>query len=318
MEITTQAAEPADGPDPADAGAPDLRSVQHEGELHDLADERERRQPVREAGLLGERQLREEREPAARLRHEHDVPGGHHGWHPREEQAGCHRQRAGRERAAAHQSDEREDQARLRHHADPARRVHLRSLGQRRQQRRSIRTSTTATGGEPTYAGQAGFASGYYDVDQRHTSHSFVLRTDRKKDWDVELIGSTYKFDHDRQRSPLTASATGMSYRPERPGRRVRRHRLADARPQGHVEAGRADLGAHAELRRCTTSTTSWRTRRTTRRTGRTTTCGRASSRRATARPGRRRCGRRTRGTSPRTSSSRSADATRTGGASTG
>jgi iron complex outermembrane receptor protein len=70
----------------------------------------------------------------------------------------------------------------------------------------------TQAGGQPTYAGQAGFASGYYDIDQRHTANSFVLRTDRKKDWDVELIGSTYRFNHDRQRSPLTATATGMSY----------------------------------------------------------------------------------------------------------
>jgi iron complex outermembrane recepter protein len=72
--------------------------------------------------------------------------------------------------------------------------------------------TTAGSGGQPTYAGQAGFASGYYELDQRHTSHSLVLRTDRKKTWDLELIGSTYHFDRDRQRSPLTATATGTGF----------------------------------------------------------------------------------------------------------
>jgi iron complex outermembrane receptor protein len=70
----------------------------------------------------------------------------------------------------------------------------------------------TVAGGQPTYAGQAGFASGYYDINQKHTANSFVLRTDRKKAWDLELIGSTYRFDHDRQRSPLTATASGTGF----------------------------------------------------------------------------------------------------------
>jgi iron complex outermembrane receptor protein len=62
--------------------------------------------------------------------------------------------------------------------------------------------------GQPTLAGQAGFASGVYDVDQRHTAQAFTLRTDRKKDWDLELIGSTYRFNYDQQRSPLSATAS--------------------------------------------------------------------------------------------------------------
>jgi len=56
--------------------------------------------------------------------------------------------------------------------------------------------------GRPTFANQAGFASGFYDIDQRHTAQAFTLRTDRKKDWDVELIGSAYRFNYDQQRSP--------------------------------------------------------------------------------------------------------------------
>jgi iron complex outermembrane receptor protein len=66
--------------------------------------------------------------------------------------------------------------------------------------------------GQPTYAGQAGFASGAYDIDQRHTAQAFTLRTDRKKDWDVELIGSTYRFGFDQQRSPVSAGASGTTY----------------------------------------------------------------------------------------------------------
>jgi iron complex outermembrane receptor protein len=62
--------------------------------------------------------------------------------------------------------------------------------------------------GQPTFANQTGFASGFYDLDQRHTAQAFTLRTDRKKDWDLELVGSTYRFNYDQQRSPLGASAT--------------------------------------------------------------------------------------------------------------
>jgi iron complex outermembrane receptor protein len=62
-----------------------------------------------------------------------------------------------------------------------------------------------STSGSPTYAGQTGFASGFYDVDQRHTAQAFTLRTDRKKTWDLELVGSTYRFGFDQQRFPERA-----------------------------------------------------------------------------------------------------------------
>jgi iron complex outermembrane receptor protein len=65
--------------------------------------------------------------------------------------------------------------------------------------------------GQRTYAGQSGFASGVYDIDQRHTAQSFTLRTDRKKDWDLELVGSTYRFNYDQQRSPATAATDTFS-----------------------------------------------------------------------------------------------------------
>ena len=66
--------------------------------------------------------------------------------------------------------------------------------------------------GAPTYAGQAGFATGFYDIDQRHTAQALTLRTDRKKTWDVEFVGSSYRFGYDQQRFPLTASANGTDF----------------------------------------------------------------------------------------------------------
>src|SRR5690349_11229186 len=69
-----------------------------------------------------------------------------------------------------------------------------------------------STSGSPTFAGQAGFATGFYDIDQRHTAQAFTLRTDRRKTWDVELVGSTYRFGYDQQRFPLTASASGTDF----------------------------------------------------------------------------------------------------------
>lgn len=66
--------------------------------------------------------------------------------------------------------------------------------------------------GTPTFAGQAGFASGYYALTQRHTSHSLTLRTNSGKDWDFEAVGTAYRFDIDRQRFASSASATDTTF----------------------------------------------------------------------------------------------------------
>lgn len=66
--------------------------------------------------------------------------------------------------------------------------------------------------GSDSYAGLAGFASGYYDLLQAHSAQSLSLRTDRRKDWDWELVGTRYRMDTDRQRFPLTASSTDLSF----------------------------------------------------------------------------------------------------------
>jgi iron complex outermembrane receptor protein len=69
-----------------------------------------------------------------------------------------------------------------------------------------------ATASTPTYGGQAGFASGFYDLEQRHSSHSVSLRTDNRGAWDFEAIAAHYAFDKDQQRVPTSASANDTSF----------------------------------------------------------------------------------------------------------
>lgn len=67
--------------------------------------------------------------------------------------------------------------------------------------------------GSATYAGLAGFATGHYELLQRHTSHNVSLRTNNPTgNWDWEVVGTTYRFDKDQQRSPTTALATGLGF----------------------------------------------------------------------------------------------------------
>jgi iron complex outermembrane recepter protein len=66
---------------------------------------------------------------------------------------------------------------------------------------------TSSQTGNPTFAGQSGFATGYYNLDQEHSAQILSLRSDTKGKWDFELIGTHYSFDNDRQRSPAAAAA---------------------------------------------------------------------------------------------------------------
>ena len=67
--------------------------------------------------------------------------------------------------------------------------------------------------GAESFAGQAGFATGYYDLIQQHSSHALTLRSnDVKGDWDWEVVGTAYRMDKDQQRSPATASGTDLSF----------------------------------------------------------------------------------------------------------
>jgi iron complex outermembrane receptor protein len=66
--------------------------------------------------------------------------------------------------------------------------------------------------GVPTFAGQTAFATGFYDLDEAHTSHSLSLRTDTKRDWDFEAVGTLYRFDKDQQRTPTAASSSDTTF----------------------------------------------------------------------------------------------------------
>jgi iron complex outermembrane receptor protein len=69
-----------------------------------------------------------------------------------------------------------------------------------------------ARSGAPTFAGQAAFASGFYTLEQSHTAQSLSLRSDTRRMWDFELVGTTYTFGDDQQRTPTTASSTGDTF----------------------------------------------------------------------------------------------------------
>ncbi|MEP6781011.1 MAG: TonB-dependent receptor, partial [Gemmatimonadaceae bacterium] len=63
-----------------------------------------------------------------------------------------------------------------------------------------------------TFAGVSGFASGNYHLEQQHFSHSLSVRSDTRKDWDFEAVGTLYRFDKDVQRTPTTVTATGVTF----------------------------------------------------------------------------------------------------------
>ena len=68
--------------------------------------------------------------------------------------------------------------------------------------------------GQPTYASQAGFASGNYDLLQRHSAHSLSVRSDTRGVWDFDAAATMYSFDEDRQRTPTSAPSTGTTFGP--------------------------------------------------------------------------------------------------------
>jgi iron complex outermembrane receptor protein len=67
-------------------------------------------------------------------------------------------------------------------------------------------------GAAGTFGGQAGFASGYYNLLENHTSHSLSVRTHDSRDWDFEAVGTVYRFNNDQQRTPNTVSATDETF----------------------------------------------------------------------------------------------------------
>jgi iron complex outermembrane receptor protein len=61
-------------------------------------------------------------------------------------------------------------------------------------------------GGVQSFGGQNGFATGNYDLFQRHMSHALSLRTDTRRAWDFELVGAAYRIQKDRQRFPTAVN----------------------------------------------------------------------------------------------------------------
>lgn len=66
--------------------------------------------------------------------------------------------------------------------------------------------------GQPTFAGLAGFASGCYELSQRHSGHSVSVKTATRSRWDFEAAASRYRMDRDRQRSPVAATVNGTGF----------------------------------------------------------------------------------------------------------
>ncbi len=55
--------------------------------------------------------------------------------------------------------------------------------------------------GVPTYGGQAGFASGTYDLYQQHSMHSLTAKSNTQGMFDWEAVASLYSVDKDQQKS---------------------------------------------------------------------------------------------------------------------
>jgi iron complex outermembrane receptor protein len=75
----------------------------------------------------------------------------------------------------------------------------------------NVETYLSNSAGAPTFAGFAGFATGYFDQIQQHSAHSVTLRSNTRGAVDFEASASRYRMDRDEQRSPSTASATGAA-----------------------------------------------------------------------------------------------------------
>ncbi len=86
------------------------------------------------------------------------------------------------------------------------------TLGLWRNDATSLVDSYLKGSNQPTFAGQAGFASGFSTVVQRHSSHSLSYRTDTKGAWDFEAVAATYHFDRDQQRTPTSVSASDTTF----------------------------------------------------------------------------------------------------------
>lgn len=131
----------------------------------------------------------------------------------------------------------------------------------------TVETYLTNAAGQPTYAGLAGFASGYYQLRQAHSAHSFDVKANPGDDWQFVATASLYHIDTDRQNSPTSASASDASFGPA--GRVARLDGTgwttvdlkATWQPGGGNSAHALSFGAHddrEELHNPTYNTSAW------------------------------------------------------------
>ena len=282
MEITTRLPEKLEGSINQTQALQTLLALRHRQDLRHDADHGRRRQSLRQVRLLGERQLSEQPQPAAELRHQPPRfrPAPPAATPTRTSSAppptcsarpGCctpaWRTRSSRPRTTSR-----------RRFAPPTRSA----TGRTTPTRASSRTPTAS--GQPTYAGQAGFASGFYNLRQEHHAHSLSIRSDTQR-----RLG----FRGRRHAVPLrhrqAAHADDARRRPARRSAAPGRVAVLDGTGWYTLDAERrrgaaAARAPHGQLRRARRPLHARQHRRTTRPTGRPAARTPACPPRATAR----------------------------------
>ena len=246
MEITTRL------PDRSRASIEQTQALQT-FDLYGTEQTSARRRRTRDVGdrfgkfvVLGERQLSEQSQPAARrtsrARRSRPAPPAAS---PTQNKLGAPANVLGATGLLHTRMTNAKAEGGLRHHADVARGVHVRLLAERRERPASTRNRRSRA--TPTFAGQAGFASGFYDLDAAaHVAQPVAAHATRGATGTSRSSARTYRFDTDQQRTPTTRVGERHDVRHGGPRRGARRHGLGDARPQRRVAPRRAWRDAHA------------------------------------------------------------------------
>jgi iron complex outermembrane receptor protein len=66
----------------------------------------------------------------------------------------------------------------------------------------TVQSYLTTANGTPTFAGQSGFASGNYRIEEQHLTNAVSLKSDTHGAWDFELVGMYYAYLTSTQRGP--------------------------------------------------------------------------------------------------------------------
>ena len=79
-------------------------------------------------------------------------------------------------------------------------------------QHSDVQTYLRDIAGNPTFGGQSGFASNYYNWNEQHLTHSLAFKTDTRDKFDWEITASRYDYLQDNQRLPFTVTPTGVGF----------------------------------------------------------------------------------------------------------